>query len=270
MFYTGYANGNICPNRKCKSKAENATRKHKQLPLPDLLSHFLISDSNQGKLEYKEKSSSSSTDYYADFYDGQIYQKLKKIVVEEEKNTIDLAMYVDGFLPFNSSNISMTLVMFCILNLPPQERSVISCILIMLFSSKLIILAESIYRYKEENLLIICVPTGRNKPSDIFSYLCPTLQQLMVLENHGMDISTPIETLHYKARLCLTIGDIPGVAELCRHGGHTSYKGCRICKITGTRAKGGGMYFPNITNDNEYIKYPIRSISDYKIASEAS
>ncbi|KAG2191767.1 hypothetical protein INT47_010342 [Mucor saturninus] len=45
-------------------------------------------------------------------------------------------------------------------------------------------------------------------------------------------------------------GDIPGIADLMNHRGHTSTYGCRICEVTGRHPEGcsHGMYFLDVGN----------------------
>ena len=66
-------------------------------------------------------------------------------------------------------------------------------------------------------------------------------------------------------RLCFTVCDIPAIAELCKHSGHSSYKGCRICRIIGKKNQTkSGIYFPNVDEFGRCITYPILSQSDYE------
>lgn len=92
----------------------------KQYPLKQLLSRFLAYEINRKKLNYKF-TRTPHPHLYKDFYDGEVYQKLKK-TDEEEANVIDLIMYVDGFNAKSSRHHSLTMVMFSILNLDPVER----------------------------------------------------------------------------------------------------------------------------------------------------
>ena len=59
------------------------------------------------------------------------------------------------------------------------------------------------------------------------------------MEKHGLCITRSDNStkLFYKMRLCFTVGDIPAILELCKHSGHSSYKGCRICRIIGKKNK---------------------------------
>lgn len=88
------------------------------------------------------------------------------------------------------------------------------------------------------------------------------------MEKHGLHIKRLEDSteLFYKVRLCVSIGDIPGIAELCKHSGHSSYKGCRICRITGRKGQGSksGIYFPSIDELGRCIKFPMLLQSDYE------
>lgn len=90
------------------------------------------------------------------------------------------------------------------------------------------------------------------------------------MEKIGLIVNNGQTTENYKVRLCLSIGDIPGIAELCRHSGHTSYKGCRVCVIKGTRVEGkGGIYFPNFEDASSgCVAHPIISCIDYKVGNK--
>jgi hypothetical protein len=69
----------------------------------------------------------------------------------------------------------------------------------------------------------------------------------------------------------MVVGDIPAVAELCKHTGHTSYPGCRICCVFGERVqRKGGIYFCNIDDKNIFKEYPVRTVDDYKTIAKAS
>ncbi|KAF1802029.1 hypothetical protein V8B55DRAFT_1594202 [Mucor lusitanicus] len=54
-------------------------------------------------------------------------------------------------------------------------------------------------------------------------------------------------------------GDIPGIAELMGHHGHTSYFGCRICEVEGVQAQDSahGIYFPGtgVDRTSEHLRH---------------
>lgn len=102
---------------------------------------------------------------------------------------------------------------------------------------------------------------------DIFSFLFPTLRELLTLESGGLEITfSSGSTENFKVKLCGCIGDIPGIAELSCHTGHQSYYGCRICTIRGTEKN----------KQNTTINFPpskalesncqIRQVEDYFLA----
>jgi hypothetical protein len=87
------------------------------------------------------------------------------------------------------------------------------------------------------------------------------------MEKHGLCITRSDNSakLFYKVRLCFTVGDIPAIAKLCKHSGHSSYKVCRICKIIGKKNQTkSGIYFPNVDKFGRCITYSILSQSDYE------
>ncbi|KAG2233247.1 hypothetical protein INT48_001696 [Thamnidium elegans] len=102
-------------------------------------------------------------------------------------------------------------------------------------------------KVKQENILIIAIIPGLNIPKNIFSFLYPTLQDLLVLVSTGITAVSNNKASLYKARLAVVIGDIIGIAELCMHSGHTSYCGCRVCTIVGDvkENRKSGIYFSN-------------------------
>jgi hypothetical protein len=103
-----------------------------------------------------------------------------------------------------------------------------------------------------------------------FTFLASVLEEILVMEKLGLAVNVGQSTHYYKVRLCLSVGDIPGIAELCRHSGHTSYKGCRVCIIKGTRVEGkGGIYFPNIDyTSGNCVSYPIISRTNFTVRNE--
>lgn len=120
------------------------------------------------------------------------------------------------------------------------------------------------HRYKDENVFIITVIPGPKKPKDLFSFLYPLVQELMVLEGEGMVIeNSQGESQTYKVHLTSVVGDIPGIADMCGHSGHTSYSGCRICTIIGTYSR--GMYFPpRFTEYGDIQEYGKREMNEYR------
>lgn len=108
------------------------------------------------------------------------------------------------------------------------------------------------------------IAPGPRKPKNAFTYLYFILRELIAMEKRGFTVHLAGgQSITYKARLCITTGDIPGVADLCNHTGHTSYFGCRICKIITTRHR-GGMYFNSFSEDGLEM-FPTRTVDDYKV-----
>jgi hypothetical protein len=101
-----------------------------QILLGSILSSFVCSESNKKKMEYKKNKVCNTrfqqSSSYTDFYDGMAFRNSLHNGETTELKTIDLAMYVDAFLPFDRSRTKMTLIMFTILNLPPEERLIIT------------------------------------------------------------------------------------------------------------------------------------------------
>ena len=93
-----------------------------------------------------------------------------------------------------------------------------------------------------------CLP-GPKKPKDLDSFLTPIIEELNDLSKHGLVIrSADQDTCKAKVHLITASGDIPGVADMIHHKGHTSEFGCRICKVQGRGADNqrNGLYFVDI------------------------
>lgn len=115
---------------------------------------------------------------------------------------------------------------------------------------------------------IVC---GTKKPWDLFSFLYPTLKELLILEKEGLNITVQGGSLSYKARLLLTIGDTPAMADLCCHSGHSSYNGCRMCTLVGRySATKRGLVFPpkKIVQSQYFEKDSLRTIQDYTLSNK--
>lgn len=97
----------------------------------------------------------------------------------------------------------------------------------------------------------ITVTCGEKKPKNIFSYLAPTLKDLLTLQIKGMSVkSSNGETFFFKAFVLAIIGDFPAIAELALHKTHASFFGCRICTVKGKKSTGRRGY-SFIGNDEE-------------------
>ena len=120
-LYIEENNSYCCPS--CKSTEVSI---HRQISLSSALSFFVCSDYNRNRImEYKGKKLNKNPfeePLFTDFYDGTTFQKIRSPNYNHEMHTLDLALYCDGFCPFERSKTKMTLIMFSILNLPPQER----------------------------------------------------------------------------------------------------------------------------------------------------
>ncbi|KAG2210466.1 hypothetical protein INT47_002408 [Mucor saturninus] len=142
-----------------------------------------------------------------------------KSTLFQNEYDIALGICVDGFAPFKRNGKSMTLIMGIICNLPPDIRW--------------------------ENIIIFGVAPGPKK-ADIFRYLTPLIEELLILESEG---------------------DIPGLAELCLNSSHTSKYGCRLYPNEGTghqqktHTRKTGMYFPPPEENMEAIL--LRSVQEY-------
>ena len=114
----------------------------------------------------------------------------------------------------------------------------------IIYYSTIFIKIVKLFRYKKENLLLLATLPGPQKPKDINNMLQPIYNELTVLQNEGMVVTTPDkQTFYSRVHLILTGGDIIGLGDIIGHS-HSSYFGCHLCVIEGVRGEHGGIYFP--------------------------
>ncbi|SAL95969.1 hypothetical protein [Absidia glauca] len=90
--------------------------------------------------------------------------------------------------------------------------------------------------YKKHNLCQLMLIPGNNKPKDLDSFLAPILSELELLSRVGIKVATVDEgIISSKVHILTFVGDIPAVADLIKHSGHTSYHGCRMCVVKGVQ-----------------------------------
>lgn len=96
-------------------------------------------------------------------------------------------------------------------------------------------------------MLPLGIIPGPNKPKDLMSFLRPVIEEVTELSNKGFIVQKNGIPVHESKVFLLGItGDIPGIGDLMNHR-HTSYHGCRYCRVRGGRPEGtsNGMYFKN-------------------------
>ena len=99
-------------------------------------------------------------------------------------------------------------------------------------------------------MLTCCIIPGPSKPHSIHSFLAPLLDEISSLSANGTIIKMDDEPdIHLHLNLLLATGDIPGIADMIFHSGHSSSFGCRICRIQSSselspNGLGNGQYFP--------------------------
>lgn len=108
------------------------------------------------------------------------------------------------------------------------------------------------------------------KPTDLFSFLSPLFEELKVLESAGITVECEDGRIDVKAHIILASGDIPAVAALIHHSGHSSLYGCRQCTIKSISSlsptgKGSGRYYTGLQNLNEE-----RTIENFRIGDPVS
>lgn len=89
------------------------------------------------------------------------------------------------------------------------------------------------------------IAPGPDHPFDIMSFLKPFLDEIAMLSSRGLRVIMNGNVVYSGKVFLLGItGDIPGIAGVMGHEGHTSIYGCRLCKSLGTSPPGGrGKYF---------------------------
>lgn len=95
-------------------------------------------------------------------------------------------------------------------------------------------------------MIPLAILPGPKKPKYLMSFLTPIIEEINSLCARGFVVEKNNEIVHQsKVFLLGMTGDIPGIADLMNHRGHTSKYGCRICKIAGRHPEGCryGMYF---------------------------
>ena len=109
----------------CNKPSRLNSVSHKQLPLSKQLAYFLVSGDNMKKMNYY-KNRGNRFGFYSDYFDGNAFATLAQKIPDFDSTTnIFLAMYVDEYQVFEYSKQSQTIIMFSILNLPPDERFVL-------------------------------------------------------------------------------------------------------------------------------------------------
>ncbi|SAM03223.1 hypothetical protein, partial, partial [Absidia glauca] len=109
---------------------------------------------------------------------------------------------------------------------------------------------------------------GTKKPKALDSFLSPIFRELDHLSRVGIMVTTADgQTIKAKVHLMTFTGDIPAVADLINHKGHTSYYGCRLCRIKGVKGvtahDNDGMYFLGKAS-----RFDLRPLDEYKLGSQ--
>lgn len=144
----------------------------------------------------------------ADVYDGDVWQSFKTVNGQEfhsSKYSLGLLLNVDWFNPYKHVEYSVCAIYVSILNFPRRLR------------------------YQKENMVLVGIIPGPNKPSlHINSFLEPLVEDLQQLWK-GVDMTTPDGVKTIRAALLCTASDIPATRKLCGFVGHGALKGCSRC-----------------------------------------
>ena len=99
---------------------------------------------NFEKLAQEWKNRKKRENYYADIYDGKIWEENLHFLSKD--NHFGLMLNVDWFQPFSSKTYSVGVIYATIMNLPREER------------------------FKKENVLILGIIPGPEEPDVIFFF----------------------------------------------------------------------------------------------------
>jgi hypothetical protein len=107
---------------------------------------------------------------------------------------------------------------------------------------------------------------GTKKPANLHTFLLYLYEELCEMTLDGIEVDIGDEIIRAKINLLTFCGDIPAIADLINHRGHTHRNGCRMCDITGVRGSTGGMFFPKVTawcgmNEIETYRNTVASVS---------
>ncbi|OAD66944.1 hypothetical protein PHYBLDRAFT_151882 [Phycomyces blakesleeanus NRRL 1555(-)] len=210
-----------------------------QLPLARQLALALANEDTRADIHYRHNHESSSDGSKTDVFDGQVYQQAKHLF--SGKDDIAISLSVDGFMPHNVPG-SVTILHATILNLNPMVR------------------------YERSRILQIAMIPDPGAPANFWSFMEPTMKELLVLESKGMVIKTPNETISAKVHVLMVTGDILALAKLACHSGHMSKDGCRICHVVGQCPK-HGQYFRTLPSTNIHT---LESFQNFSQASASS
>ncbi|KAG1469093.1 hypothetical protein G6F56_003462 [Rhizopus delemar] len=108
----------------------------------------------------------------------------------------------------------------------------------------LVMIIDPSNRHTADNMITFTITPSLSKPKDIMSFLKLIIDEIVALGIDGFTVKKDgADIFNEKVHLLGITGDIPGVAELMGHGGHSSLYGCRICLALGF-VIGSIPYFP--------------------------
>lgn len=174
---------------------------------------------------WRHRKVPASTMY--DIYDGQIWQTFQHIngvPFLAAKHNLALMLNIDWFRPYKHTPYSVGAIYLVVTNLP---RSV---------------------RFRKENVILVgIIPGPTEPPLNINSYLKPLVDELNVLWNTGIRVSSPDtpNPLILKAALICVACDVPACRKVLGFYGHMSRAGCSKCtkhfEFSGNKMDFGGF-----------------------------
>ena len=180
----------------------------------------------------------------SDFWDANLYHEYhrERLRMFQSKQDIALHLSLDGVQLIIQRTHSMMLVILINLNLPPEI-----C-------------------YKLTNIMTFGIFPGPSEPKDLNSFLRPFVDELAILETHGIQEAYDADskksfTLH--AYTMLVTGDIKAVEKVIGMTGTNSRRPCRMCKIHGVIAPSSSgkkrlNYYPHTMQDVDVNKLQSR------------
>jgi Transposase family tnp2 len=239
MAYTGqYEHHEACDycRQPRYGKKRRSRRVFMYLPLIPRLQAMFQSKEKIGFLSYRHQFE-HEPGRIRDVFDGSHYRSLlrSKVVVDgverpyhyfSGKDDIALALSVDGYLLFQQQRRgpSATPILGQIFNLPPQIRC----------------------HFQE--LLSLGIIPGPRLPKDYASFMVPVDNELAELA-YGVQTFNAIDGLLFDLHAyCIQKhGDIVAIERLLGLKGHSSFRPCRSCRMTGVRditGRGTIYYIP--------------------------
>ena len=105
-------------------------------------------------------------------------------------------------------------------------------------------------------MLQLGILPGPNTPDNVDSFLQPIIAELKDLSKYGLLVRKDgVDICRAKINLVIASGDLPAVAALAGHTGHSSTSGCRLCTIKTNKVEHMNCF--------DTFGHPMRAIHDF-------